>query len=352
MDNITQFSFKRVETVQKKLKDYSGYLICDPVNLFYLTGFSDADVLFVICKNQLFFFLPEMLINQFKNRFPAARCIRLNKLPKDLDVLKKERIKKVIIDTKRISYDFGQKISKNKYFLYEFIKEDTILDKMRMIKDKYEINCISKACEIAAKTFKWVRGIVKMGMTEEYLARLIKQKMLSLGADGVSFEPIVAFGSNTSYPHYVSSNTKIGKQGPLLLDFGCSFKGYNSDLTRTIYLGRISKLYDKIYQIVSLAQEKAISLIRPGKALLKVDKTARDIIGSKGYKKYFTHSLGHGIGLEVHEFPRVSKKSSDKAASGMVLTVEPGIYVPGFGGVRIEDVVLVTNSGCDVLTEL
>ena len=166
-----------------------------------------------------------------------------------------------------------------------------------------------------------------------------------------SFESIVASGSGSSMPHYETSmKKKVRKGDPVLIDMGCEYMGYNSDLTRTLFVDSIDPLIEKVYSIVKKAQERAVRSVKPGITIGKLDKTARDIITNEGYGENFGHSLGHGLGLEVHELPAV-KAGDLRLKKNMAITIEPGIYIPGIGGVRIEDMVVVTAGGCEILTK-
>lgn len=342
---------KRLRALKSALRRDEGILVYDPKDIYYLTGL-EAEIFLVVSRCKLFLFLPEMLEGQFRQRLPDAEILPLRNFKKDFLIIKKYGVKRIKTDSKRISCHLAGKLKKIRGFRWIFSDKGTLIDKMRQIKDKSELLLIQKACKITAKTFGWISKRIRPGMTEEFVSGLIKRKMLEFGATGTGFEPIVAFGKNSGHPHHVSGQTVIGNRGVLLLDFGCSYKGYNSDLTRVIFLGRIHKLYDKISKIVSLAHKKAVRSIKPGRDIFAIDRIARDVINAHGYKKCFTHSLGHGVGLEVHEPPSVSSSARNKLKTGMVITVEPGIYIPEVGGVRLEDTVLVTGKGAKILTKI
>jgi Xaa-Pro aminopeptidase len=191
---------------------------------------------------------------------------------------------------------------------------------------------------------------IKGGVSEKELAARIDFLLMRNGADRPAFETIAASGPNASMPHARPTSKKIRVSEPLILDFGARFNGYNSDLTRTYFVGKISVYFRLIYNIVRTAQAKAIEKVKPGTKISQVDLAARSYITEKGFGKYFGHGTGHSIGLEVHELPSINSKNHHLLKEGMVFTVEPAIYIPGWGGVRTEDVVVVTSKGYKVLT--
>jgi Xaa-Pro aminopeptidase len=198
-----------------------------------------------------------------------------------------------------------------------------------------------------------VRGEIKAGLTENHLAGMLIFELRSRGATDSSFPIIVAAGSNSSLPHYQPSDSLVQRDQPLLMDWGAMYKGYCSDLTRTMFIGRIPDRFKKLYKIVLEAQQAALRFLRPGVTSLQADRVARDVIEKAGFGKHFGHSLGHGIGREIHELPHMRKSGAEEEMRpGMVVTIEPGIYIPGEGGLRIEDTVLITHSGCELLTTL
>ncbi len=227
-----------------------------------------------------------------------------------------------------------------------------LMSKLRNIKDSHELGIIEAAIQIAQDGFLAMRGQLRPGMTENEVAGLLGYEMRRRGASNAAFDSIICAGASGSLPHYRPSDKPISKDMAVLCDWGAIYKGYRSDLTRMVFLGKVPGKIRQIYQIVLEAQRAAIATIAPGVAASTVDKTARQIISRAGYRKHFGHSLGHGIGRDIHETLSLSPKSTTILAPGMVVTVEPGIYIPGVGGVRIEDDVLVTHDGCRVLSTL
>lgn len=235
----------------------------------------------------------------------------------------------------------------------ELVPLENVMSNIRKVKDDNEIDLIRKSVAIAEEAFEAIRDEIKVGQAENYLAGLLVFELRSRGASNSSFPVIVASGPSSSLPHYRASEALIQRDQPLLLDWGALYKGYCSDMTRTLMIGRVQPKIKEIYKVVHEAQLAAIKFLRPGVTTMQADRVARDIIDKAGYKDQFGHGLGHGIGREIHELPTLRKTGGEEELRpGMVVTVEPGIYLPGIGGVRIEDDVLITHSGCEVLSTI
>jgi Xaa-Pro aminopeptidase len=235
----------------------------------------------------------------------------------------------------------------------ELVPMESVLPNIRKIKDDNEIDLIRKSVAVAEEAYTAVREMIKVGLTENHVAGLLVSELRSRGAMMESFPPIVATGPHSSLPHYRPGETPIQKDAPLLIDFGALFKGYCSDITRTLLLGRVDPKIKEIYRVVYDAQQEVLRFMRPGVTTIEADAIARDVITKAGYGNEFGHGLGHGIGRDIHELPALRKtEPNDELRPGMIVTVEPGIYIKGLGGVRIEDDVLITHSGCEVLSSL
>lgn len=219
------------------------------------------------------------------------------------------------------------------------------LDKDMSIKQDYMIANMQQAQNIAEKSLDKVRGIIKPNITEKELATQIAYEMSTLGASGPSFDTIVAFGENSAYPHHSPTDRKLKKSDIILVDMGAKYNGFCSDMTRTFAIGEIPIELQKIHALVLQSQEQALSKIKDGLKGNFVDSLSREYLKANGYADKFVHSLGHGVGVAVHEFPRLSAMSDDVLHTNMVVTVEPGVYINGLGGVRIEDMVLVQDDG-------
>lgn len=242
-------------------------------------------------------------------------------------------------------------------FLIELIEKtnmkvfnsSNIIEKMRVIKDKEEINKMRISSQINDKAMGEIQRLIQQMMSEKMIARAVSPTLEKFGADGISFEPIIAYGANAGEPHHISDKTKIKHGDSVIIDMGGVKDFYCSDMTRTIFFGAPKDEYKKIYNIVLEANLKGIEAVKPGNKLSDVDKAARSVIEKAGYGEYFTHRTGHNIGIDVHEWPNVSFDNDMELKPGMIFSVEPGIYLYDRVGVRIEDLVLVTESGCEVL---
>jgi Xaa-Pro aminopeptidase len=223
---------------------------------------------------------------------------------------------------------------------------------LRLNKDETEIAAIEESIRIAETAFRKVVSRIRVGMTELDLAADLQHEMIRLGASGPSFPTIVAEGPNSSLPHAKPGKRQIGVGSAVLIDWGAIVGHYCSDLTRVVFIRRIPPRFRRMYESVLAAQLAAISAIRPGVRMCDVDAKARNLLTKAGMGRRFGHGLGHGLGLDIHEAPRLAQKVTDRLEPGMVVTAEPGVYVPGVGGVRIEDDVLVTETGARVLTSL
>ena len=245
----------------------------------------------------------------------------------------------------------GYKELIRKYKINNLVETEHIIEKQRMIKDQEEISSLEKACEITDNCFQYILTYIKPGMTERQIADEIEE-YYKKRTEGLSFETIVASGENTSKPHAVPTDRKIQENDIITIDMGCKVNGYCSDMTRTFFVGNeISDKQKEIYDIVLEANKMAIKQVKAGMKCSDLDKVARDYIASKGYGDNFGHGLGHGIGLEIHEAPTVSPAGDIILEENMLITIEPGIYIDGFSGVRIEDDVIVKKDGCVVLNK-
>jgi Xaa-Pro aminopeptidase len=230
-----------------------------------------------------------------------------------------------------------------------FLPKANVVDDLAAVKDAAEISLLKKAISITDKTFSDLLPMIKPGVRELEIAAEISYIQRTYGAEGDAFDTIVASGVRSALPHGRATTKKIARGDLVTLDFGCVYEGYHSDMTRTVAVGRASSEAKKIYHLVLEAQERAIESARAGQKTKDLDAVARNIIRKGGYDRYFRHSLGHGIGLQIHEAPRISVQGRGVLETGNVVTIEPGIYLPGVGGVRIEDDVLIKEGGCSIL---
>lgn len=260
-------------------------------------------------------------------------------------IFEKLGLKKFVFDSARTSYSQISRLNE-KIDGISAVGIDNVLQKIRIIKDETELAKIQKAVSISAKAFNELLPLIKEGMTENELAWKLEMLMRENGAEKISFELIVASGTNGAMPHAKASGRKMQKGELITIDFGCSFAGYVSDVTRTVALGPVSGKLVEVYETVKTAQEMGCKAVKAGISGIEIDRICRDYISSKGYGEYFLHGTGHGVGMEVHELPYVSGANKEPLPENSVITVEPGIYIEGLGGVRIEDTIVVKKDGC------
>lgn len=232
----------------------------------------------------------------------------------------------------------------------QWVPTQGLVEHLRAVKEPEEVQAIRRAVALADEVLEAVLPTLRPGMTEKEVAWRLESAMRERGAEKVSFDLIVASGPNGAKPHAVTSDRPLGKGEPIVIDMGCVVDGYCSDLTRTVVLGEPDGRFRDLYDLVLRAQRVAEEGIRPGMSGREADALAREVIDAAGYKEEFGHSLGHGVGLEVHELPRLSALSEEPLREGMVFTVEPGVYIPGWGGIRIEDMAVLRADGVEVLT--
>ncbi len=227
-----------------------------------------------------------------------------------------------------------------------------MVEHLRQVKDKEELALIRQAARIAEKSFAVIRAGLRPEQTEKEIGDALEHQFRLFGGDGPAFAPIVAVGPRAALPHAKLTDRRVGDGDILLVDWGAQWRLYKSDLTRVLVTGKISTKLRRVYEVVLSAQARAIAAIRPGVPTTEVDAAARSVIARSRFGRRFNHGIGHGFGLEIHESPRMSGKNTATLKPGMVVTVEPGVYIPGWGGVRIEDDILVTRDGHEVLTSL
>ena len=225
-----------------------------------------------------------------------------------------------------------------------------LVEELRMVKGRQEVERIREAGRLTCEAFREVLSLVQPGVQEADLANELEYRMRQKGADGAAFETIVASGSRSAWPHARASVRRLGRGEFVIFDLGAILAAYAADMTRTIYLGEPTRRARQLYESVAEAQQEAIQRVRPGLTGGQIDTTARDILARRRLDQYFTHSTGHGVGLEIHEKPRLARGDETPVPAGAVVTVEPGVYVEGYGGVRIEDTILVREQGAEILT--
>lgn len=343
----------RVENLRKLMRenDLEAFLVTSPYNLRYLTNFTGTTGLAVITLTNAYF------VTDFRYTEQAAMQAKGYTIVKNTGPIFEEVAKICTQDElKNLAFEESFVTVRDYDQLEDLIHETSLvpvsglIESLREIKDEKEVEITKKACEIADKAFLHILDYVKPGMSEIQVANELDFFMRSLGASGVSFDTIVASGLRSAMPHGVASEKLIEQNDLITIDFGCYYQGYVSDMTRTFAIGDPGEKLKEIYQVVLEAQLKVIEAAKPGMTGVQLDAVARDHIASYGYGEAFGHSTGHGIGLEIHEGPNVSFRADKAFVPGNIITDEPGIYLPGVGGVRIEDDLLITQTGNEVLT--
>ena len=344
----------RISALQNLLDTNCGALLTSAPNVTYLTGLSHTEGSLLITKEASFYLTDSRYIEVAEKSLKSSRAVLFSDYYKDLLALcNQNNIKKIFVENSKITINQflnfrlkleGIEISDENILSFE-------LSKMRECKTQAEIQKIKAAQEITDSGFSYILNRIAVGRTEREIALDLEFFMRKQGSDGVSFDFISVSGKNSSLPHGVPTDKRIESGDFLTLDFGAVVDGYHSDMTRTVAIGNITDEQREVYNIVLSAQKAALAGISVGKKCCDIDKIARDIIAESGYGKAFGHALGHSVGLEIHETPNFSPKCEKVLQIGNVMTVEPGIYIENKFGVRIEDMITVTENGIENLTK-
>lgn len=345
----------RLSKLRRKMDDrrIDALLVTCIQNIFYLSGFTGSTAALIVTDKDCRMLVDprytvqarrecqDVIVHEYAGKSTIAAAAEL---VNELD------IKKLGYEANHLTISSFRELRKNVRAEIKLRLTRDMVENLRRVKDEREIELIRRAAAIADQAYTSIIGEIKPGMSEKDVALSIDFTLRKLGADKEAFETIAAAGPNSACPHASPTNAVLQPGQFLKMDFGAKYMHYNSDITRTICLGKASAKQRKVYQIVLDAQLKAIEAIAPGKIGKDIDAVARDYIASMGYGKNFGHGLGHAIGIDVHDGPGFSTTSDIVLKPGMVLTVEPGIYIEGWGGVRIEDDVVVTETGAEVIT--
>ncbi len=311
--------------------------------------------LFLFSDGSWFFISPELYYEEFRNKLGEKAHIYVWSDNDGVDGVFEKATKEYELEGKTIAVNAGIRaidlIDMKQIMKSNFVNGDKMLEKLRIIKDEEEKKYLAKAAEIADKTFEEIIKFIKPGITEREISDKIKELLIELGGEELSFEPIVASGPNSSMPHYNDDKRVIEEQDLVILDYGCRYKGYCSDISRTVFIGEPTEEQKKIYEIVLRANNEAEKAVKEGVKAEDIDKTARKIIADEGYGQYFINRTGHGIGLAVHEAPYIKDGNKQVLKTGMAFSVEPGIYIPGKFGMRVEDIVVVDGEGSIILNK-
>lgn len=337
--------------------DCDALLIENSVEIFYLTGIEVSTGKLLISQEGSYFIIDGRYIE---------RCAQQTLYPTYLfneraleECLVSLNIHRLGIDPHQTSYHafltlthLAQTLTTRSHPL-ELIAIESPVTQIRLIKDADEIIALREAARLAHQGYEYLSLLISEGVREIELASELELFWKRRGARRLGFDPIIAFGPNSSMPHHRAGHTTLSRHHPVLIDIGVVLSHYHSDMTRVVFFGEVSSTLKEIYTIVEEAKAHALAICRPGTLIGDLDRVARAHIASQGYRDYFTHGLGHGVGLEIHEAPVVRETGPHRNVPlqpGMVLTIEPGIYLPGLGGVRLEDTILITPSGYEILT--
>ena len=356
----------RIQNIRASLEKYAidTLLVSMQGNRRYLSGFTGEDTQCDESAGSLFITAKELILAT-DPRFDVQAAQEANAfeiicytegLSKLLpDILRRLRTQRLGFESIRMAYsvfeDFKKAISEARLDL-QMVPTQGLVEQFREVKDEKEIQLTREALLLAENAFLGMRDNIAPGMTEKQIAWILEKEMREAGAEALSFPCIVASGPNSALPHAIPGNRVVKKGEPLLFDWGAKLGGYCSDTSRTLTFGDPDPIYEKVFQTVVDAQKKAIDAIREGASTLAVDRVARSHIDSQGFKDKFGHGLGHGTGLNVHEGPRLSPLKDSVLKSGMIVTVEPGIYLADWGGVRVENQVVVRKDGAEILNTL
>lgn len=345
----------RIDKLLKKMEaqDIDSIFVSNLTNIYYLTGFRGSYGYFFLTRKNCYLLTDSRYVEQAKGQTEGIEIVpigpvSLNQTLKDLAC--KDKARTVGFEGDHLRHNQYLDLLENAFKGLDFKNTSRLVEEIRQVKEEREIEYIRRAQRIAEKAFEETLDFVEVGRTEKEVKRFLENQMYLGGAEDLSFSTIVASGKRSAFPHATPSDKRIEKGDFLKIDFGCKYMGYCSDMTRTLFIKELSTRHEEVYNIVLEAQQEAIKSIRAGVSARKIDKISRDYIESKGYGKYFGHGLGHSLGIDIHEMPAFSPNSRDIIRENMVITVEPGIYIPDFGGVRIEDMIVVKTDGCLNLT--
>lgn len=331
----------RIDRLRKKLT-VDAFLITSPIDLYYFTGLELSAGKLLISAQEALLLVDGRYIETAQAQSPVPVILDGQKAFSDAIA----PLKRIGIDSDKTTVQTWQDL--NRLVEGRFLPIQGLISQLRAIKGPEEIDLLEKAAALGSEGFDFVVGRLNEGVQESALAFELEMFWRGKGAKGVAFEPIIAFGPNSSKPHYRAGDRRLARDEPVLIDIGVELNHYHSDMTRMAVFGHLQDRMRSIFDIVQEAHRRAIELVKPGTSIAALDDAARLYIESKGHGKDFSHSLGHGIGLEVHEFPTIRRNPLNETLfleEGMAITIEPGIYLPGIGGVRLEDTVIVTATG-------
>lgn len=344
---------ERLEKMRRLLatQDLEALFVTKPENRRYLSGFTgSAGVLLITARNAVLLTDGRYEAQARQEALQWQVVIYKNSVFEVLpEICAEFRVHEIGFEQDHLTYQQFAKLQEH-LPLISLRPVTGFIEKLRVIKDATEISLIQEAAVVTGAAFWYLLGVLNYGQSEQEIAGTMEFFMRRHGGGLPAFETIVAAGERGSFPHGVASQQQVRCGQMVVIDLGARYQGYAADLTRTICLGRVDPRQREVYEVVREAQARALAHLRPGVQAGEVDAAARGFLATLGYGEFFPHSLGHGVGLSVHEDPRLAPRQETVLEPGMVITVEPGVYLPGWGGVRIEDTVLVTQNGCEILT--
>lgn len=327
-------------------------LVTNLVNVRYLCGYTGTEGTLLVTRRAAYFFTDSRYTEQAKVQVKGARIVIFKDKNKSIGLtIRRLAVARMGIEGDTMTVNFRSRLAA----ILPAVKIKALaneINQLRICKNDDEVQALRAAIALSEKALKKVLKKLKPGVREVDFARWLDIEQLRLGAEGNSFDTIVASGYRGALPHGVASEKTVRDGELVVIDYGAVLAGYYSDQTVTIPVGKSSRLQKKVYQVVYDAQRAAIDVARPGMTGAELDRVARRVIDKAGYGSYFGHGLGHGVGLEIHEGPRASSQYPHPLQPGMIVTIEPGIYLPGKFGVRLEDMIMITDAGCEVLTTL
>jgi Xaa-Pro aminopeptidase len=349
---------------EKRLQDslsthrIDALLVTHPANLRYLCGFTGSSGALLVTEKKAVFITDGRYTEQARAEVRTAQIVIARQGPLAAAAAwlsthqkKGRRVpQKIGIESEHMTVAARSRLARLLPSGFRLREAPALIEQARMMKDEDEIACLRSAVLLGASLFDYALEVIRPGIREAEVAAEMEYAARQAGAEAMSFETIIASGERSALPHGRASQAAIPGEGFVVCDFGVILSGYCSDMTRTVYVGRPSAEASGVYQAVKQAQHAAVDAVGPGISVREIDCAARKSLQKNGLARYFTHSTGHGVGLEIHEAPRVATGQTEILQPGMVITIEPGVYVPGKWGVRIEDMVVVTESGCEVLT--
>lgn len=353
-----EFSARRLEKLRRLFKAdrVDVFLVISETNVRYLTGFTGEASVLLVTTDRTLLVSDGRFATQLQQECPALE-VHIRPVGQPLfeglgEIVDKFGARRVGYEPAALSVANFETL-KDKAKTVEWVGVAGRVEALRAVKDRGEIDAIRRAVDQAERAFAMLRAGLNEGDTEKELADALECYLRKCGASSAAFAPIVAVGPRAALPHaQPTSEARVGDADFVLVDWGASTAAYKSDLTRVMVTGKVTPKFEKVYRIVLAAQERGIAALRPGATAGEVDAAARSVIEEAGLARFFSHGLGHGIGLEIHENPFFRRDNPVKLKAGMVVTIEPGIYLPDWGGIRIEDDVLVTPDGPEVLTRV